>query len=107
VEKAGLGGQQRTMGGAEKRGGEGSGWGGASHQGRRPGQGRRGVREGRRIRRSHQCWCRCRSGKGPPRCTRPHLQDRVSEHPKPRPSTALERPNPPALCPALPCKPRP
>lgn len=51
----------------------------ASHQGRRQGQGQRGVQEDRCTRRSRQCWYRCRSGKDPLRCTRPRLQDRASE----------------------------
>lgn len=51
----------------------------ASYQGRRQGQGQHGVQEDRCIRRSRQCWYRCRSGKDPPHCTRPRLQDRASE----------------------------
>lgn len=51
----------------------------ASHQGRKRGQGQYGVQEDRCTRKSRQCWCRCRSGKDPPHCTRPRLQDRASE----------------------------
>lgn len=56
-----------------------TGQGGAAHRGRRRGLSQRGAPEDTRTRRSRRCWCRCRPGKGPPRCTRPRLRDRASE----------------------------
>lgn len=68
VNKERVGGSKQEEGGGE-----------ASHPGRRQGQGQRGAQEDRCTRRSRQCWYKCRSGKDPPRCTRPRLQDRASE----------------------------
>lgn len=48
-------------------------------QGRRRDLGQPGVQEDRRTRRSRQCWCRCRSDKGPPRCTRPRPDKKLRE----------------------------
>ena len=83
------------------RGARGQGRGGASHRGRKRGPGPRGVPEDRRTRKSRPCWCRCRSGRGPPRCTRPRLRGKAgnrrstsfsAEHFRPSPSTALSPP---------------
>lgn len=85
---------------------------GASHRGRRPGRGRRDVPEDRRTRRSRRCWYRCRSGRGPPRCTRPRLRDSVetavppaAQPSRPSPSAAPTPPPPRPRAEAAPVSP--
>lgn len=48
-------------------------------QGTRQDLDQRGAREDKCTQRSRQCWYRCRSGKGPPRCTRPRLDKKLHE----------------------------